>query len=80
MVLDMKVNDSEFIKTEELTKQHDKYHRRLSMMQSLIIIHPFQLLAGWNFSKPHITRISWKQHLNSKAEYTNTQQGLPISK
>jgi hypothetical protein len=78
MVLDMKVNDSEFIKTEELTKQHDKYHRRLSMMQSLIIIHPFQLLAGWNFSKPHITRISWKQHLNSKAEYTNTQQGLPI--
>jgi hypothetical protein len=80
MVLDMKVNDSEFIKTGELTKRHDKYHRRLSMMQSLVIIHPFQLLAGWNFSKPHITRISWKQHLNSKAEYTNTQQGLPISK
>jgi hypothetical protein len=48
------------------------------MMQSLVIIHPFQLRVGWNFSKPHITCITWKQHLKSKAEYTNTQQGLPV--
>jgi hypothetical protein len=48
------------------------------MMQSLVIIHPFQLPAGWKFSWPHITCITWKQNLNSKAGYTNTQQGLPI--
>jgi hypothetical protein len=48
------------------------------MMQSLVIIHPFQLPTGWNLSRPHITCITWKQHLNSKAEYTNTQQGLPV--
>jgi hypothetical protein len=24
------------------------------MMQSLLVIHPFQLLAGWKFSGPHI--------------------------
>jgi hypothetical protein len=45
------------------------------MMQSLVIIHPFQLPVGWKFSGPHITCI--KQHLNSKVEYTNTQQDLP---
>jgi hypothetical protein len=28
-------------------------------MQSLIIIHPFQLPAGWEFSGPHITCITW---------------------
>jgi hypothetical protein len=28
MVLDMKVNGSEFIKTTKLTKQYDKHHRR----------------------------------------------------
>jgi hypothetical protein len=48
------------------------------MMQLLVIIHPFQLPAGWNLSRPHITCITWKQRLNSKAEYTNTQQGLPV--
>jgi hypothetical protein len=48
------------------------------MMQSLFVIHPFQLPAGWKFSGPHITCITWKQHLYSKAEYTNTQQDLPV--
>jgi hypothetical protein len=33
------------------------------MMQSLLVIHPFQLPAGWKFSGPHITCITWKQHL-----------------
>jgi hypothetical protein len=48
------------------------------MMQSLVIIHQFQLPAGWKLSRPQITCITWKQQLNSKAEYFNTQQGLPI--
>jgi hypothetical protein len=42
------------------------------MMHSLVIIHPFQLPAGWKFFGPHITCITWKKHLNSKVEYTNT--------
>jgi hypothetical protein len=46
MVLGMKVNGLEFIKIAKLTKRYDKYHRRPSMIQSVIIIHPFQLLAG----------------------------------
>jgi hypothetical protein len=29
------------------------------MMQSLFVIHPFQLLAGRKFSEPHIICISW---------------------
>jgi hypothetical protein len=48
------------------------------MMQSLLVIHPFQLPAGWKFSGPHITCITWNNILYSKAEYTNTQQDLPI--
>jgi hypothetical protein len=28
-------------------------------MQSLFIIHPFQLPAGWKFSGPHITNVTW---------------------
>jgi hypothetical protein len=48
------------------------------MIESLVFIHPFQLSVGWNLSIPDITCITWEQHLNSKAEYTNTQQGLPI--
>jgi hypothetical protein len=29
------------------------------MMQSLFVIHPFQLPAGWKFSGPHIRCITW---------------------
>jgi hypothetical protein len=29
------------------------------MMQSLLVIHPFQLPAGWKFSGTHITCITW---------------------
>jgi hypothetical protein len=47
-------------------------------MQSLIIIHPFQLLARWNLSRPNI--ITCKQLLYSKAEYSNTQQDLTVPK
>jgi hypothetical protein len=28
------------------------------MMQSLLVIHPFQLPAGWKFSGPHITCVT----------------------
>jgi hypothetical protein len=35
------------------------------MMQSLIISHPFRP-AGWKFSRPHITCITWKQHLKKQ--------------
>jgi hypothetical protein len=48
------------------------------MMQSLVIIYPFQRPAGWNLSMPYIKSITCTKHLNSKAEYTNTQQGLPV--
>jgi hypothetical protein len=33
------------------------------MMQSLVVIHPFQLPAGCKFSEPHIICITWKQYL-----------------
>jgi hypothetical protein len=33
------------------------------MMQSLFVIHPFQLSAGWKFSGPHIRCIT---HLKEK--------------
>jgi hypothetical protein len=29
------------------------------MMLSLFVIHPFQLPAGWKFSRPHIRCITW---------------------
>jgi hypothetical protein len=29
------------------------------MMQSLLVIHPFQLPAGWKFSGPHIRCITY---------------------
>jgi hypothetical protein len=29
------------------------------MRQSLFVIHPFQPPAGWKFSGPHITCITW---------------------
>jgi hypothetical protein len=46
MVLDMKVNGSEFIKTAEITKWYTKHHRRPSMMQSLVVIHHSSSQSG----------------------------------
>jgi hypothetical protein len=49
------------------------------MMPSLVVIHPFQLLARWNLSKPHIIKsITSNKQNYSKAEYTNTQQVLLV--
>jgi hypothetical protein len=59
----MKVNGQSLLKIAEETKQYDDIIGGLSMMQSLAIIHPFQLPAGWKFTGPHITCITWKRHL-----------------
>jgi hypothetical protein len=39
-----------------------------------VIIHPFQLPAAWNLTRP---KTSPENNNYSKAEYTNTQQDLP---
>jgi hypothetical protein len=54
------------------------------MMPSFIVLHPLQLPAGRDLSGPHINKgITWNNRLPgttdySKAEYTNTQQDLPV--
>jgi hypothetical protein len=48
------------------------------MMLSIVILHPLQLPAGRDLSGPHITEnVTWI-NIYSKAEYTNTQQDLPV--
>jgi hypothetical protein len=47
-------------------------------MLSVVVLHPLQLPAGQDLSGPHITKgIPGSTHY-SKAEYTNTQQDLPV--
>jgi hypothetical protein len=48
------------------------------MMPSFIVLHPLQLPAGQDLSGPHITKVLPRAADYSKAEYTNTQQDLPI--
>jgi hypothetical protein len=55
------------------------------MMQSLFVIHPFQLPAGWKFSGPHITCITWKQHFKARLSililskaYPSKRRTLPL--
>jgi hypothetical protein len=48
------------------------------MMLSVVVLHPLQLPVGRDLSGPHITEsITWIKYY-SKAEYTNTQQVLPV--
>jgi hypothetical protein len=48
------------------------------MMPSFIVLHPLQLPAGQDLFGPHINKgITWNTYY-SKAEYTNTQQDLPV--
>jgi hypothetical protein len=48
------------------------------MMPSFVVLHPLQLPAGRDLSGPYITKgITWSKDY-SKAEYTNTQQDLPV--
>jgi hypothetical protein len=55
------------------------------MMQSLLIIHPFQLPAGWNFSGPHITCITWNSIYKARLSililsktYPSKRKTLPL--
>jgi hypothetical protein len=49
------------------------------MMLLVVVLHPLQLPAGRDLSGTHITEsITWITYY-SKAEYTNTQQDLPVS-
>jgi hypothetical protein len=48
------------------------------MMLSVVVLHPLQLPAGRDLSEPHITEALHGLTYYSKAEYTNTQQDLPI--
>jgi hypothetical protein len=32
-------------------KKNSKHHKRPSVMPSLVVIHPFQLPAGWNLTR-----------------------------
>jgi hypothetical protein len=47
-------------------------------MLSVVVLHPLQLPAGRDLSEPHITEALHGLTYYSKAEYTNTQQDLPI--
>jgi hypothetical protein len=48
------------------------------MMPSFIVLHPLQLPVGRDLSGSHINKgITWNTNY-SKAEYTNTQQDLPV--
>jgi hypothetical protein len=48
------------------------------MMPSVVIFHPLQLPAGRDLSGPHITEALPRSKYYTKAEYTNTQQDLPV--
>jgi hypothetical protein len=66
------------LKIAEETKQYDQHHRRL--VHDAITRHHPPIPAP---SQVEVLRATHhmhylEQHLNSKAEYTNTQQGLPI--
>jgi hypothetical protein len=48
------------------------------MMLSVVVLHPLQLPAGRDLSGSHITESLTRSTYFSKAEYTNTQQDLPV--
>jgi hypothetical protein len=54
-------------------------------MQSLFVIHPFQLPAGWKFSEPHITCITWNNIYKARLSililsktYPSKRKTLPL--
>jgi hypothetical protein len=55
MVHGMISKGSEFKNSGKINLQYDRHHRRPSMMPSLIVIHPFQLPAGWNLTRTNNT-------------------------
>jgi hypothetical protein len=55
------------------------------MMQSLFVIHPFQLPAGWKFSGPHIRCITWNNIYKARLSivilsktYPSKRKTLPL--
>jgi hypothetical protein len=55
------------------------------MMQSLLVIHPFQLPAGWKFSGPHVTCITWNNIYKARLSililsktYPSKRKTLPL--
>jgi hypothetical protein len=55
------------------------------MMQSLFVIHPFQLPAGWNSSGPHIRCITWNNIYKARLSililsktYPSKRKTLPL--
>jgi hypothetical protein len=75
----MKVNGSEFIENSE-TKRYDHILGGLSMMQSLFVIHPFQLPAGWKFSGPHIRCITWNNIYKARLSILILSKTYPSKK
>jgi hypothetical protein len=54
MVHDMMSRSSEFLNSGNTNNDKIRHHRRPSVMPSLsVIIHPFQLPARWNLTKPN---------------------------
>jgi hypothetical protein len=47
------------------------------MMQSLLLIHPFQLAAGWKFSGPHITCITWNNIYKARLSILTLSKAYP---
>jgi hypothetical protein len=48
------------------------------MMLSVVVLHPLQLPAGRDLSGPHTPKALPGSTHYSKAEFTNTQQDLPV--
>jgi hypothetical protein len=55
------------------------------MMQSLFIIHPFQIPAGWKFSRQHIRCITWNNIYEARLSilifsktYPSKRKTLPL--
>jgi hypothetical protein len=55
------------------------------MMQSLLVIHPFQFPAGWKFSGPYITCITWNNIYKARLSililsktYPSKRKTLPL--
>jgi hypothetical protein len=55
------------------------------MMQSLFVVHTFQLPAGWKFSGPHIRCITWNNIYKARLSilifsktYPSKRKTLPL--
>jgi hypothetical protein len=72
-------------KQRKIAKRSDHIIESLSMMQSLLVIHPFQLPAGWEFSGPHIRCITWNNIYKARLSililsktYPSKRKTLPL--